>query len=253
MKFGLCTSLENSALAGRLGFDYLEAPLSAIASYTDEEFLAIAETIKAGSIRMERTNLLFPKTMRLIGPESSQKAMDEYLERAFSRMNVLGADVAVFGSGRSRNIPAEYPLHRGYAELIAVLKRTGEIAKAHKIMVAIEALNRDESNCINSLREGAVLQAAAACPAVGLLADLYHILKEGEDINTIKAVKDLSHTHIAVLEGRAYPLRLDKDIESFFAALREIGYDGSMSIEGKTENIEQDASEALALLRSLAQ
>ncbi|MDR0449695.1 MAG: sugar phosphate isomerase/epimerase, partial [Treponema sp.] len=140
---------------------------------------------------------------------------------------------------------------KGYAELVRATKRIGEIASSYGITIAIEPLNREESNCINSLKEGAMLQADAGSDAVGLLADLYHMLREDEPIDNITAVKDLNHTHIALLEGRGYPLFINKEVESFFAALAKIGYAGTMSIEGRTSDMERDAAEALKVLRSI--
>jgi sugar phosphate isomerase/epimerase len=86
---------------------------------------------------------------------------------------------------------------------------------------------------------------------VGLLADLYHMLRENEPVANIIAVKDLRHTHIALLEGRGYPLVRTREVEDFFAALAKIGYAGTMSIEGKTADMEHDAAKALELLRSI--
>jgi sugar phosphate isomerase/epimerase len=251
MKYGLCASLDNLALAERLGFDYIECAVSSIAAYSDEEFEKILGDLKAGSLAVERVNVLFPRNINLIGAGAEQKTVDEYLEKAFARVKALGGTLAVFGSGLSRAIPADYPFRKGYAELVGVTKRIGEIAAHYGITIAIEPLNREESNCINSLKEGAMLQADAASDNVGLLADLYHMLRENEPVENITAVKDLSHTHIALLEGRGYPLVRTKEVEGFFAALGNVGYTGTMSIEGKTADMEHDAAKALQVLRSI--
>jgi sugar phosphate isomerase/epimerase len=77
------------------------------------------------------------------------------------------------------------------------------------------------------------------------------MLRENEPIENIIAVKDLVHTHIALLEGRGYPLSATKEVEDFFAALKKVGYSGSMSIEGKTADMEHEAAGALKVLRSI--
>jgi sugar phosphate isomerase/epimerase len=251
MRYGLCASLENLELAARLGFDYLECAASSIAAYDDGEFEKILTGLGAGSLRVERVNVLFPQNISLIGTGTDQKTIDEYLERTFARVKALGGSLAVFGSGRSRAIPKASTLRGGYAELIAVTRRIGEIAAGYGITIAIEPLNREETNCVNSLAEGALLQAAVASDSVGLLADLYHMRRENEPMDAIEAVKSLSHTHIAVSEGRGYPLVKTAEVEDFFAALKGIGYCGTMSIEGRTDDMERDAAQALELLRSL--
>jgi sugar phosphate isomerase/epimerase len=251
MRFGLCTSPDNLALVERLGFDYIECALSSIAAYEEGEFARLLSAVRASSLSVERVNVLFPGTIALIGPGSDKKQIDDYLEGALSRTAALGGTLAVFGSGRCRAFPAEYSFRRGYHELVLVTKRIGEIAAHYGITVAIEPLNREETNCINSLREGAMLQHDVNSDFVGLLADLYHMLRENESIESITLIKDLRHTHIALLEGRSFPLKKTEETERFFKALKAIGYEGTMSIEGNTTNPEADAAEALKVLRSL--
>ncbi|GHT97567.1 tagatose 3-epimerase [Spirochaetia bacterium] len=252
MKIGLCTSFDNLALTERLGFDYIEGSVSSIAEYDEETFGKVSAAVKASAIACERVNVLFPGTIKLTGPEADQKVIDAYLEKAFARVHVLGGTLAVFGSGRSRAIPAGYSFRRGYQELVRVTRRIGDIAANHNIVVAVEPLNREETNVINSVKEGAMLAADADHKAVGLLADLYHMLRENEPVDNIIVVQDLIHTHIALLEGRGYPLKATKEVEDFFNALKKTGYSGTMSIEGKTDDIERDAAAALAVLRSRA-
>ena len=251
MRIGLCTGLENLELTRRLGFDYIECTVSGIAALTDAEYAKALAAVKSSSISVERANVLFPGAIKLIGPEKDHKAIDEYLEKAFARVSSLGAKTIVFGSGKARAIPGDIPFSQGYRELVAVTKRMGEIAGKHGLCIAIEPLNREETNCINSLKEGAMLEADANSPAVGLLADLYHMLKENESLENILAVKQLKHTHIALLEGRGFPLKATEEVKVFFDMLKQAGYAGTMSIEGKTDNLEKDAALSLAVLRSL--
>jgi sugar phosphate isomerase/epimerase len=251
MRFGLCASLDDLSLAERLGFDYIECSVSSIEALSDEAFAAAVLAVNKSSIAAERVNVLFPGSIQLIGPGADQKKIDAYLEKALGRVKALGTTLAVFGSGRCRSIPAELSFRQGYRELIRVTRRIGEIAARHGITIAIEPLNRAETNCINSLKEGAMLQAGVDSQSVGLLADLYHMGREHEPMENIPAVRELSHTHIALPEDRAYPLTMTRDVENFFAALKQIGYTGTMSIEGKTDNMEQDAAAALKVMRSL--
>ena len=251
MRIGLCTGLENLELTRRLGFDYIECAVSAIASLSDEEYQKTLAAVKACPIAVERVNVLFPPSIKLFGPERDQKVMDEYLEKAFTRVKELGAETVVFGSGRARAIPESISFGQGYRELVEVTKRIGAIAGKHGLTIAIEPLNREETNCINSVKEGAMLEADVASPHVGLLADLYHILKDNESIENIIAVKTLKHTHVALLEGRGFPVKVTKELEAFFEALKKINYAGTMSIEGRAEDLEKDAALSLSVLRSL--
>jgi len=252
MRIGLCTGLENLELVRRLGFDYLECTVSGIAALSDTDYEKALETVKAGSIKIERMNVLFPPAIKLVGPEKDQKVIDEYLEKAFGRASKLGAKTVVFGSGKARAIPETIPFGEGYRELVAVTKRMGGIAGKHGLCIAIEPLNREETNCINSVKEGAMLEADADSPSVGLLADFYHMMKENESPENIGAVKHLKHTHVALLEGRSFPVKATEELKTFFEMLKKIGYAGTMSVEGNTDNLERDAALSLAVLRSLS-
>ena len=138
-----------------------------------------------------------------------------------------------------------------FKELIKVSHLIGEVAEKFGITVVIEPLNKEETNCINSVREGAMLEACVDHHSVELLADLYHMLKDKEPMDNILMVKKLKHTHIALLEGRAFPTVADKDVEAFFKALKTIDYSGTMSVEGKADNLEADAAAALKTLHSV--
>jgi sugar phosphate isomerase/epimerase len=251
MRIGLCTGLDNLELTERLGFDYIECAVSAIAALEDGEYERALARVTASSIKVERANVLFPGGVKLIGPERDQKQIDAYLQKAFGRISALGAKTVVFGSGRARQIPDAIPFGQGYRELVAAARRIAAVAGEHGLCVAIEPLNREESNCINSLKEGAMLEADVDSPSAGLLADLYHMLKENESIDSILAVKQLKHTHIALLEGRGFPVQATGEVVAFFDALKKIGYDGTMSIEGKAQDFEKDAGMSLRALRSL--
>jgi sugar phosphate isomerase/epimerase len=251
MRFGLCTSPDNLERAGKLGFDYIEFSAASTAALSGDEFNALKARMDKSPIKAERFNVLFPGTIKLVGPAAAGGEIRAYLEQAFERVKALGGKAVVFGSGASRAFPPGVPFKETYRELIAAVKLIGEAAEKYGLTVAIEPLNRSETNCINSLIEGAMLEAAVNSPSVGLLADLYHILKEKEPMDDIPAVKELTHTHVALLEGRAFPVTADQDVQAFFAALKKAGYDGTMSIEGRTENLEKDAAAALGILRSL--
>jgi len=253
MKIGLCTGPENLELAARLGYDYIECTVSGTESLSDADFAALRSKVNASPIKIDCFNVLFPGTIRLVGPEADQGKTAVYLDKALSRVKELGGKTVVFGSGRSRAFPPEMPYRDAFRELIKATRSIGEIAAKYGITIVIEPLNREETNCVNSVREGAMLAAAADHPSVEVLADLYHMLKDNEPMNNLLTVRKIKHTHIALLEGRAFPTVCDNDVQAFFGALKQIGYNGTMSVEGKAAgDFETDAAAALKILRSAA-
>ena len=89
-------------------------------------------------------------------------------------------------------------------------------------------------------------------PNVGLLSDFFHVMTNDDRIEDMEIIKKLGHVHIASANGRRYPMSVEgEEYEAFFRFLKAIGYNGRISIEGKTENIEEDGARALALLKKL--
>ena len=249
MRFGVCTSIDNIDMISALGFDYLEANATALAGLSDDEFVAACAKVEMASIKVEALNILFPKTFSLY--ETPTDELEAHLEKAFFRAEKLGAKVAVFGSGKSRMKPVCIQFGTAYQKIVEALRLAGDVAARHGISIVVEPLNYSETNMINSIAEGAILSCDADRKNVLLLADSYHMFRESENMDNIRTAGLLGHTHIALLEGRAYPTESNELTEGFFAALRDIGYNDRMSIEGSTKDIETDARKALAVLRKL--
>lgn len=251
MRFGLCADIRNVLEVQDAGYDFIDGKLNQIALWSSEDFDQALSLFGKARIKMERCALLFPKNMIVIGEQYDEKAMREYLEVAFTRMNALGCDLVVFGSGKSRFVPGGMRWRNAYTQLVEVTKLVGKIAATYGIRVAIEPLNRAETNLINSLAEGAALEADVNMPNVGLIADSYHMWQEGEDMGRILTCAPFMHTHIAMKGTRSYPTQATDEVRQFFSLLKEAGYDGTMSIEGKSDDWKADSVKALEVMRGL--
>lgn len=251
MRFGICTSIDNIESLEKWGYDYLEANISKIAQMEEAQFQEAVKKVESSSIKVECFNILFPKTMYLLDPASEWKPVNDYLHKAFDRMKRLSGEIVVFGSGKCRTIPSCMTFAEGHRKLVEVIRKTGEIAQQYEITVVIEPLNTGETNSINCVAEGAITIADVNLENVGLLADSFHMFKENENLRNITRVGKLWHTHVATVDGRRYPVQSDDLLEAFFKELKAINYDERMSIEGKTEDFEKDAIQALKVLKEL--
>ena len=249
MRFGICVDASKAGECQSLGFDYAECKINSLAAMAEDEFQSLCNQLDRLEIRVEAGSLLFPKTMDL--NTVSDEELEEYLEKAFSRMERIGAEVAVVGSGKSRYVPEGAVFKSVFRRLVDQTRKAGEIASRHNVRIAIEPLNLSETNLINSLKEGAMLECAASSDSVGLLADLYHMRKEGESMDEIVKCSPLIHAHIAVLEKRGFPVEMTDEVSSFFKALKSAGYDGRMSIEGKADDWKSASIASLKTLRAL--
>lgn len=252
MRFGICMDIAKAEGLDRLGFDYFEGKLNAIAKLDEDDFNSVLSTLGGCRTKVEACSLLFPKDMVLIGDGAvSDDALCAYLHLAFSRMERLGADVAVFGSGKSRFVPQGMSYRTAFSILVDRTRIIGRIAEEHGITVAIEPLNRNETNLINSITEGAILQECVGMDSVSLLADMFHMCGECEDMKRIGLVSPLAHVHVALASSRAFPTHRTEELVEFFKNLKAAGYCGRMSIEGKSGDVVSDSLESLKVLSEL--
>lgn len=246
MRYGVCADFSKAVEVKKAGFDYIELPINKIGVMSDEDFEKAYSDFLSVGIKAEACSLLLPKTMVVIGPQYNKKELDDYLTVAFSRMKKMGIKVVSFGSGKSRFVPSGVRYTDAYKELVEVTKHIVDRAKEYDVVVAIEPLNRGETNLINFLTEGSAL---ASLTGASLLADAFHIRKENEPISDILLTSPIAHAHIATLDGRRYPLSLNDEVLEFIKALKDSGYDDRLSIEGKTDDISIDGPKALEVLK----
>ena len=252
MRFGICTDPENIELLEQTGYDYIELNASKMLTLSEEELAAVKEKLDISNIKCEAVNVLFPKTMSIVGGETTDEELTEFLHKAMKMIQYLGAEVAVFGSGKVRKCPEHLKLGQGYQELVKKVRLTGEIAAQYGVKIVIEPLSRIETNLINTMSEGAILESDVNHENVGLLSDFYHVMTNHDSIESMGSIKQFGHIHIAAAHGRRYPLSEEgEEYREFFRTLKKIGYTGRVSIEGKTDEIEKDAVTALALLKKL--
>ena len=251
MKIGFCAKIDRIDEVALAGFDYIEPPVTAAAEWTEEEFEANLAKVKAASIPAHSFNVLFPKTIELLNSETTQESIAAYLHHAFGRVQKLGGKVVVFGSGKSRQKPESMPYDTAFRRLVEVTRLIGQIAMEYGITIVIEPLNRSETNTINSVAEGACLRAAVNHPAVQLLADYYHIAVEHEPPEDIARVCGISHAHIATEIGRRTPLEAEEGFSRMFTAMKQTHFTGSVSVEGKTDDLAADGPVSYAMLKRL--
>jgi len=253
MRIGLCASAEHAAAAKAAGCEYIELNFTTVARMDEETFAETAAALEAAGLRSEAMNCFIPGDFNLFTLEDGE-ALAAYIRAGMARAVALGTEAIVFGSSGARRLPGGVEKPEGLAKLLPWFKMAGELAAEAGLTVVIEPLNYGEDNAVNTLLEGLALMRQADLPGLRLLADMYHMGLNGEDYATIlQAGADLRHTHIANPAGRKYPLPGDGyDYAPFFAALRQIGYTGRLSIEASPVNGPQDLPACVGFLRSLA-
>ncbi len=255
MKLGVCTSLDNAGVLARLGYDYIETALSAVAAMPEEEFQNARRALDGSGLRCEAMNGMLPGDLPVVGEAADLARAESYLSVAFARAEQLGARVIVFGSGGSRRVPEGFSWAQAWRQLRDYLTLTDRLAGEHGLDIAIESLRREECNILNRVSEAVELVALLDLPHVGVLGDTYHMHCEGEPLTALADAGELLwHVHTACPEGRVCPKHGDPadrqgEYKELFAVLNKMGYAGRVSIEAGFEHFDEDARVSLALLK----
>jgi len=131
-------------------------------------------------------------------------------------------------------------------------QQLGPWAAQHGVTVAIEPLNRFETFFLNTAEDAARFCGEVGHPDIGVLFDTFHSNIEEKSIaeGYRKVARHLKHVHTCE-NDRGTPGSGHVEWPEVFAALRDIGYDGWLTIESFGSNITEIAA-AAAIWRDLA-
>jgi len=250
MQFGVCTPAANSAVAKAAGADFTEGHV--------QQFLRPADALwqkpldpKTLPVPIAAYNCLLPGDLKVTGPSVDMLKIKAYMARVCKRCREMGSSILVFGSGGARNIPDGWPREKAEEQFVEVMRLMGPLAREAGITIALEPLNRSESNILNSVAEGLEYLRRARAAGMTILCDFYHMAVENETLETLgQAGKLLSHVHLAEPKGRVAPRPGGTNLRPFFAALKGIGYDRRISLECSWENLAAQLGPTLEYLRA---
>lgn len=239
---------EAFATASALGFDAVELFLPGPDFISVEEVKSLAE--KHGlSIAAVGTGAGWLKDGLSLTDASAQKR-EAALEFVLSMVNFggqLGAP-AILGSMQGRKIDEESLDH-----LASGLRICAQAAAAFVVPFLYEPLNRYETNLFNRLVDAVAFLETQDLKNVLLLADLFHMNIEEQDIPTalLEAGRHVGHIHFADSNRQAMGFGHTQPA-AILAALREISYSGYLSAEIlPLPNPEAAARQTISSIRAL--
>ena len=254
IRFGICTDPAQAGKLQAVGFEFIEISVAGVLqpNLSNAAFAPELAKLKSCTLPIRSCNGFIPKEFRLTGPDATHEPALDYAVRACHRADALGVPFIVFGSGGARKVPEGFDRAAGKDQFIEFCQKFGDRIKDCQVTILLEPLNKGETNLLNSVTEGVEYVDAINRPHIQLLADFYHMLKEGEGPDAIRmAGARIRHCHIAELDGRKAPGTKGEDLSGFFKALKDIAYDGGVSCEcaWPKENVEEAWKKALATLR----
>jgi len=139
-----------------------------------------------------------------------------------------------------------------WARAAAGLKEAAAYAAERSVKLAIEPLNRFETDLVNTVDQGLELIADVGAENVGLLLDTFHMNIEEKDIPSAvrRAGRRIVEFH-ACSSDRGTPGEDDLPWRVIADALRDVGYEGPVVIEAFTPEIKEIAR-AVSIWRPLA-
>src|SRR4051812_4373514 len=105
MRFGLCTTVDNSLSAKESGWDYIEAPAPRVLNGMVKDNQWSDEPAKESALPIRAANLLLPDTLKVTGSNVPPPALRLYMDRLTRRAKQIGITTLVFDSGPARSVP----------------------------------------------------------------------------------------------------------------------------------------------------
>ena len=233
------------------GFDGVEV---ALFRPSQLEASAIRKAVEANKLECTVCGV-FPKEFSLVDSDPAvRQRTRSHLSDCIKATAEAGAHVIAgplyapvgYLPGRRRTADEWQWVVETYQELGPVLAR-------HDVSVGIEPLNRFETYFLNTTADGVALCEQIGDPRVGLLWDTFHANIEEKSLgNTVRmAGPHLKHVHTCE-NDRGIPGTGHVDWAGVFRALREVQYDGWLTIESFGFTI-SELSAAASIWRDLAE
>lgn len=203
-------------------------------------------------------------------PDERQRGVD-FIAKNIRLVREMGGHT-VGGVFHGRNHPqsmGRFALKERRLEHAAqALRETGRIAADYGVILADEAVNRFESDMINTVGEELDFLARVDSPNVMALLDTFHMNIEEDDLPAAirSAAGRIAHVHLAE-NNRKLPGNGHLDWPVILRALREVGYAGFLTMESfttpyqpisdsmciwrdmRSDTLDEDVRRAVALLR----
>lgn len=251
MRIGVCTDLGKVA-APPAGLDYIEPTVASLlmCDKDDADFAPVAGAVAAATLKPEAVNCFFPGSLPNTGPEVNPIALDAWVSIACRRAAALGVGIIVFGSGGSRRVPDGFSRDKACAQIVENLMRYGPIAGTHGVTIGLESLSAADCNFITSVDEAADIVRSVNHPNIRIVADTYHMATDGEGPGSIRRAGGvIVHVHCAEGSGRGPLGTTGEDQRPYFRALKDVGYDGRISMECKWKDLPAQLAGGVAELR----
>lgn len=238
------------------GFDFVELSVSSVMQLTDAEYDACRTALSFAPLPVFACNSFIPASLPIVGPTVDQDRLRDWVVRALERVDGIGVQRVVFGSGGARSVPLGFSREVARQQIRDFLRMCDREAQLTDVVFVIEPLRSAETNVINTVTDAAQWVEDLGLSRVRLLADTYHMHAEGEALCVLSKVAPLlSHVHVANKEQRRFPGFLPSDADDMRTVIRLLetaGYSQGVSVECGFDDFARETRLAIACLRQAA-
>lgn len=215
--------------AAELGFDGVELSLLGM---TDDNITRIRKCLDDTGLKLTCTTGLSMEQDITSDDPALRQAGITYLENAIRTVSALGSPLlsgVIFAPWGKRLMEDR---EARWGRSVEALKAVAPLANEHGVTLGIEAINRFETDLINTTAQAVQLANDVDEDNVGILLDSFHMNMEEKDIvAALQASKEkLVHFH-CVENDRGAPGSGHTPWETFFKGLNAIGYDKWLTLE----------------------
>jgi D-psicose/D-tagatose/L-ribulose 3-epimerase len=186
---------------------------------------------------------------------SVHKTCFDYIQKCFNLCNSWNASFLagpMYSSvGKARMVPAAQRKAE-WDRAVTNLRRVCEMARANGLMIALEPLNRFESDLVNTSEDVIRLISDINDSAAKVMLDGFHMSIEEKDMEKAITLAGDKLIHVQVSENhRGIPGTGQTNWQALRKGLTNIGYDGAVCIESFTPEIKELAG-AVCIWKNMA-
>jgi sugar phosphate isomerase/epimerase len=246
MKFGICNEIfqnwridDAMAFARKAGYDGIEIAPFTLAKFVTDVSSAERQRIREAAARLGleisgiHWVLVQAEGMYLNHPDSAVRARTaRYFCDLVDFCADLGGRIIVVGSPKQRNVMEGVSFEQAWRWATGTFTDSVKRAETRGVTICFEPLAPSETNFINTAAEGIRFAQQFNSPAMKIILDVKAMCSESKPIPRIihgsRGEFSYFHANDCNLKGPGFG---DVDFVPIATALKEVGYDGYVSVE----------------------
>ena len=247
MKFGICSEIfkdwndfgRTADYVKSIGYDGIEIAPFTFSPYVTDISTATRDDIvkQAAAVDLDVIGVHWvfvgPEGVHLTHPDPDVRAFTgQYLIDAVRFCGDIGGKVIIFGSPKQRNVEEGVTYDEAFGYARALFEQAMPACEQSDVTICMEPLTHMETNFCQSAAETVKLIEAVDHPNFQLILDTKAMaFEESSRADLIRKYKGRMRHYHANDENLEGPGFGDVDFAPIFAALKEIEFDGYVSVE----------------------